>query len=181
MKIPQLKSNMLIINVFFTISTLLPLALSAQADPAGQHLAYATTRDNQFLRPVNTRLNDIPAQAYRHLSKNYPQAREAAWSRVSGGYQARFQENGIMTQVCYDERGAFRQAIRYLEAGQADAELLKKLGRAFPGYQPDIISEINNECRIVYLITLKNQYSMKSVLYREGEFQLIDDLDYAGL
>jgi hypothetical protein len=53
--------------------------------------------------------------------------------------------------------------------------------REFPGFEPDIVSEINNDTRTVYIITLKSAHSMKSVLYKEGSFQVIDDLEYAGL
>jgi hypothetical protein len=181
MKIPQLKSNMLLINALFVVSAALPLSLGAQTGPTRQQMAYTQTGDNVFSRPSNARLNDIPIQAYRHFAKHYQQARETAWSRVSTGYQVRFQQNGVVSQAYYNENGSFRHAIRYLEPAQVDADLVKRLRKAFPGYQLDIVSEINNESRIVFLITMKNQYTMKSVLLREGEFQLIDDLDYAGL
>jgi hypothetical protein len=181
MKIPQLKSNLLFISALIPVSLLLTQPLHAQSDLSGPQIAYSSARETAFSRPSNARLNDIPTVAYRHFAKIYLQHAEGTtWTRVSNGYQARFQDNGILCQVSYDEKGTFRQAIRYLEPAQADADLVRRIRKAFPGYEPDIISEINNECRIVYLITMKNQYTMKSVLLREGEFQLIDDLDYAG-
>lgn len=181
MKIPQLKSNVLFISLLAAITTIPTELTYAQSDPFGQHLAFASVREKAFSRPENTRLNDIPTQAYRHFAKHYQQANEAAWSRVSSGYRVQFRQNGVTSQVSYDEKGTFQQAIRYLEPGQVDIDLVKRIQKAFPGYQLDIVSEINNECRIVFLITLKNQYTMKSVLLREGAFYLIDDLDYAGL
>jgi hypothetical protein len=181
MKIPQLKSNQLFINTLVLFSTILSQPVQAQSDFSGQQFAYATVRETAFTRPVNTRLNDIPAQTYRHFTKHYQQAEAPTWSRVSAGFQVVFRQQGVLSQAIYDEKGSFQHAIRYLDLSQVDADLLKKIRKAFPGYETDIVSEINNECRMVYLITLKSPYSMKSVLYREGEFHLIDDLDYAGL
>lgn len=181
MKIPQLKSNSLFFSTLALFSILLSQPLQAQTDFSGHPVAYAAARETAFIRPINTRLNDIPAQTYRHFAKHYQQAEAPAWSRVSGGFQVLFRHQGALCQAMYDEKGSFQHAIRYLDLEQVDSDLLKKIRKAFPGYDTDIVSEVNNESRIVYLITLKNQYSMKSVLFREGEFYLIDDLDYAGL
>lgn len=181
MKIPQLKSNMLFISALALISATTPQLLSAQTGLSGQQFAFASPQEPAFSRPANTRLNDIPAQAYRHFAKHYQQARETTWAKVSAGYQVQFRQNEVTSQVNYDDKGTFQQAIRYLEPEQVDADMVKRIRKAFPGYQLDIVSEINNECRIIFLITIKNQYAMKSVLLREGEFHLIDDLEYAGL
>jgi hypothetical protein len=181
MKIPQLKSNLLSISALALFSTLFSQPVQAQSELTGQPMAYVSARETAFMRPTNTRLNDIPAQTYRHFAKHYQQAEAPAWSRVSGGFRVQFRQQGVLSQAVYDEKGSFQHAIRYLDLAQVDSDLLKKIRKAFPGYETDIVSEVNNESRIVYLITLKNPYSMKSVLYREGEFHLIDDLDYAGL
>jgi hypothetical protein len=181
MKIPSIKSNYLLINVLFGIGCLVPALLSAQATGTNQSLAYSSLSEQAYTRPANTRLNDIPSHAYRHFAKNYPQAEQTIWSKQSGGYQVRFNASGTLCQANYDRFGNFLHGIRYLEAGQIDGQLLRRLKREFPGFDPDIVSEVNNESRTVYVITLKNAFSMKSVVLREGVFQVIDDLDYAGL
>lgn len=180
MKIPYLKPNLLLINALIAISTSNPHALVAQTDAGSAVLAYHQATERSFSRPVNARLNDIPVQAYRHFVRNFSQAAEESWSKQTSGYQVRFKSSGVLCQASYDRFGNFMYGVRFLEAGQIDGQILKKLKHEFPGYEPDIVSEINNESRTVYMITLKNQYSMKSVLFKEGSFQVIDDLEYAG-
>jgi hypothetical protein len=181
MKIQALKSNFLLINVLVAISALSPLALVAQADAVNQMLAHSQARQTDYARPANTRLNEIPVQAYRHFARNFSHAEETSWSKVAGGFLVRFQSSGTLNQASYDRYGNFLHGIRYLAPTQIDAHLLKRMKREFPGFEPDIVSEINNDTRTVYIITLKSAHSMKSVLYKEGSFQVIDDLEYAGL
>jgi hypothetical protein len=181
MKIPSIKSNFLLINVLFSIGCMAPALLTAQSTGTNQSFAYAPPNELAYTRPANARLNDIPSIAYRHFAKNFPQAEQTIWSKLSGGYQVRFNASGILNQANYDRHGNFLHGIRYLEAGQIDGQILKRLKREFPGFDPDIVSEVNNESRTVYVITLKSAFSMKSVILREGVFQVIDDLDYAGL
>ena len=149
-----------------------------------QHLVAQSTAsmDAKWSRPhpVNVRLNEIPSEAYRHFNRQFSGATETSWSAINKGYQVNFQEDGKVSQAFYDRQGRFLHAIRFLTAAQCDQDLLQRVQREFPGYQVDIISAVSNEFRTVYLITLKNSHTMKSVLYRDGSFSMIDDLDYAG-
>ena len=94
---------------------------------------------------------------------------------------ARFTESDQLNLVYYDNEGSFQYAVRYLAENDLNHDLQKRLKREFPGYQFDILSEINNEVRTVFLVTLKNKYSMKSLMIDQGEIKVIEDLNYAGL
>jgi hypothetical protein len=146
----------------------------ASQSPAGM--------DSKWSRPnpVNVRLNEIPSEAYRHFNRQFSNANEASWSAINKGFQVNFQQDGTLSQAFYDRQGRFLHAIRFLTASQCDQDLVQRVQREFPGYQLDIISAVSNEFRTVYLITLKSSHAMKSVLYRDGSFSMIDDLDYAG-
>lgn len=180
MKMNRLTQGFLLLGMMSVTTAFSPVELTAQADPVGLTMAGAHAVEPGYPRPVNARLNDIPAQAYRHFHKNFSKVEGISWARVNRGFQVRFAWDGIPGQANYDPYGNFLYSVRYFDASQCDALVMDKVKRAFPGYQTDIISEINNDIRIVYLITLKNESSMKSIMIRDGEIQQIDDLSYAG-
>ena len=142
--------------------------------------ASATDTRSGRPNPVNVRLNEIPSEAYRHFNRQFATAAEASWSAIHKGFQVNFQQDGVLSQAFYDRQGRYLHSIRFLSPAQCDQDLLQRLQREFPGFQTDIISAVSNEFRTVYLITLKSTHTMKSVLYRDGSFSMIDDLDYAG-
>lgn len=180
MKMIHVTQGFLLAGMMSVTTAFSPVELTAQSDPLRVTMTSTLTAEPGHPRPENARLNDIPAQAYRHFHKNFSKVEGASWSRDSRGFQVRFQREGIPSQAYYDHHGNFRYAVRYFDASQCDAQVMEKVKRAFPGYQPDIISEINNEVRLVYLLTLKNESSVKSIMIRDGDIQLIDDLSYAG-
>jgi hypothetical protein len=178
-KINRLTYKLLAINLLLATVAFSPVRLKAQEEPAKKiPLEYAVD-ESGYSRPLNVRLNEIPGQAYRHFYKNFPKVASVSWARGCRGYEVRYQAEGIPCQALYDQYGNFQYSVRYLEVAQCDAVILERLKREFPGYQADIISEVNNDTRLVYLVTLKNAISMKSVMIRDGEVQVIDDLAYA--
>ena len=129
----------------------------------------------------NVRLNEINTQAFRHFHKNYPSVEREYWEKTRNGFTVRFKESDKLSLAYYDYQGGFLYAVKYFEESDMDIDLQKRLKREYPGYQFDILTEINNEIKTVYLVTLKNKYSLKSLMIDQGEIRVIDDLNYAGL
>jgi hypothetical protein len=129
----------------------------------------------------NVRLNEINPQAFRHFRKNYPSVEQEYWEKTQNGFTAHFKEGDKLSLAYYDHQGGFLYSVKYFEESDLNNELQKRLKREYPGFQFDILTEINNETKTVYLVTLKNKYAMKSLLIDQGEIRVIDDLNYAGL
>jgi hypothetical protein len=129
----------------------------------------------------NVRLNEINPQAFRHFRKNYPSVEQEYWEKTQNGLTAHFTESGKTSLAYYDNQGGFLYSVKYFEEADLNTDLQKRLKREYPGFQFDILTEINNETKTVYLVTLKNKYAMKSLLIDQGEIKVIDDLNYAGL
>jgi hypothetical protein len=178
-KINRLTYKLLAVSLLLATVAFSPVRLKAQEEQAKKTLSQYVADETGYPRPLNVRLNEIPGQAYRHFHKNFSKVESVTWARGNRGYQVRYQAEGIPGQAFYDQHGNFQYSVRYLDVAQCDAVILERLKREFPGYQADIISEVNNESRLAYLVTLKNAFSMKSVMIRDGEVQVIDDLAYA--
>jgi hypothetical protein len=129
----------------------------------------------------NVRLNEINPQAFRHFRNNFPTVEQEYWEKTQKGFTAHFKETEKTSLAYYDNQGGFLYSVKYFEASDMKNELKKRLKRDYPGFQFDILTEITNEIKTVYLVTLKNNYVMKSLLIDQGEIRVIDDLNYAGL
>ena len=129
----------------------------------------------------NVRLNEINTQAFRHFRKNNPLIEHEYWEKTQNGLTVRYKDSDKLGLAYYDNQGAFLYTVKYFEESDLNIDLQKRLKREYPGFQFDILTEINNEIKTIYLVTLKNKYSMKSLLIDQGEIRVIDDLNYAGL
>jgi hypothetical protein len=129
----------------------------------------------------NVRLNEINTLAFRHFHKNNPNVEQEFWEKTHQGFIAHFKDSDKSSFAYYDNQGAFLYSVKYFEESDLNIDLQKRLKREYPGFQFDILTEINNEIKSVYLVTLKNKYAMKSLLIDQGEIRVIDDLNYAGL
>jgi phage-related protein len=135
--------------------------------------------DQQFQR--NVRLNEINVSAIRHFRKNHPTVEQEYWEKTQQGLTVHFKDMDKMSLAYYDNQGAFLYSVKYFEESYLNNDLQKRLRREYPGFQFDILTEINNDTKTIYLVTIKNKYSMKSLLIEQGEIRVIDDLNYAGL
>jgi len=127
----------------------------------------------------NVRLNEINSQAFRHFKKNYTSVNAEVWCKTKDGFVVKFEDQQIINQVFYDERGAFRYGIKYFEEKDLGKEIRHRVHKEFPGYQIDVVSEINSDVNTVYLMSLKNKTSVKNIMLSDSDLKVIEDIMYA--
>jgi hypothetical protein len=156
-----------------------PSSMTAQGRVDHVYFASMGVGNRDISRSNVLRLNDIPALAARHLHKNYQKTESVSWSRKQGGYVATLNQDGRLHQINYDQAGNFQYSIRFLEVKDLGEQMLKQIKKEYPAFAFDIIAEVKNEIRTEIILTLKNEYVMKSLMIRNGQIQVIDQLDYA--
>lgn len=181
MNFSKILCKSLIIISIGGISLLFSSKIQAQAN-----IKKAIYKESGFSVPEyqvqsNIRLNDINPQAFRHFRKNYPAIEQEYWEKTQNGLIAHFKNAENISLAYYDNQGAFLYSVKYFEESALNHELQKRIKREYPGFQFDILTEVNNEIKTIYLVTLKNKYNMKSLMIDQGEIRVIDDLNYAGL
>ena len=127
----------------------------------------------------NVRLNEINAQAFRHFKKNHSSVNNEYWSKTKDGFVVKFEDQQIINQVFYDERGAFRYGVKYCEEKDLGKEIRYRVHKEFPGYQIDVVSEINSDDNTIYLMSLKNKTSVKNIMLSDSDLKVIEDIMYA--
>ena len=127
----------------------------------------------------NLRLNDINPQAFRHFKKNYSSVSNEYWSKTDAGFVVKYTENQVISQVFYDQRGAFMYGIKYFEEKDLSKEIRSMVHKEFPEYQIDVVSEINSDANVIYLMSLKNKMTVKNIMISETGLRVIEDILYA--
>ena len=181
MNIPKILNISLITSTLCFFLVVLSIDLKAQSS-GKKHISKETgfnIPDQQV--QSNVRLNEINTLAFRHFRKNNPQIEHEYWEKTQHGLTVKFKDSDKVSLAYYDNQGAFLYSVKYFEESDLNVDLQKRLKREYPGFLFDILTEINNEIKTVYLVTLKNKYSMNSLLIEQGEIRVIDDLIYAGL
>jgi len=95
------------------------------------------------------------------------------------GFVVKFEDQQIINQVFYDERGAFRYGVKYCEEKDLGKEIRYRVHKEFPGYQIDVVSEINSDDNTIYLMSLKNKTSVKNIMLSDSDLKVIEDIMYA--
>jgi hypothetical protein len=179
MKKYPIRFKLLIISALASASLSFPGILPAQGSADRVFYASFTSESRSLAGPKLLRLNEIPGVASRHLLKNYQQTASVSWSRKPGGFIATLNQAGRVFQVNYDQAGNFQYSVRFMEMEDLGEKLLRQIKKEYPSFTFDIIAEVKNEVRTQIIVTLKNEYLMKSLMIRDGQIQVIDQLDYA--
>ena len=145
---------------------------------ASNHTNLATGTAGASPKADHRRMNEIHANAVRHYLRNYPDAANAQWHKSGTGYQVKFLEKGQECLAIYTEKGLFRHTVRFLDESVLHPSVLKKIRKDFPEYATDIVAEILTENKKQFLVTLKNNRSMKSLVIDQQAITVIDELEY---
>ena len=124
----------------------------------------------------NIPLNEINSRAFRnfhHIFRNISDPEH--WFFSQQGYQVSFTIRGVYYQAFFDPRGGYRYSLHHYSGKEIPREAGDLIKRKFPDYQLDIVTEITDGDKIVYLVRLVGVSSIKTVSACDGEIQVIGE------
>ncbi len=142
-------------------------AQTAYAIPA----AYSYSGAENGIRG-NVPLNEINIHAFRHFSKKYRSIMDEAWFKTDQGYTVVFTNNSRLNRVFYGVRGNFLCAVSYYPGSEMDKATAFWINKKFPGYGIDVVTELNDDENTVYMVTIKNRFSVKTLSVCNGVIEL---------
>jgi hypothetical protein len=128
----------------------------------------------------NVPLNEINIRAFRQFGKMFPRISEENWFKNKDGYIVSFVQDLVRNQVQFNPKGAFQYTIRYYEEKDMSAELSRAIKRRFPDYRINVITEIMNGEKTLYLVKIENHLSVKTVSVVDGKMEITEDLVNGG-
>ena len=123
----------------------------------------------------NVPLNEISTRACRQFYRLFPKADLGQyWYACSDGYQVSFTEKGVHYQAWFDPRGGYRYSLHYYAGKDIPREPGDLLRRKYPDYQINVVTEITDGDRVVYLVRMVSATSIKTISVCEGEIEVIE-------
>lgn len=124
----------------------------------------------------NIPLNEINGRAFRNFHHIFRHVSDGErWFYSGQGYQVSFTIRGVYYQAFFDSHGGYRYSLHHYAGKEIPREAGDLIRRKYPDYQLDIVTEITDGDKIVYLIRLVGISSIKTVSLCDGDIELIGE------
>jgi hypothetical protein len=155
-----------------------PCLSFAQTD---YHAAAYTYNDEGNAVTSNVPLNEINAHAWRNFHRLFPAAAgQENWFASGEGYKVSFSMQGLQYQAWFGNHGVYRYSLHYYEGKEIPREPGDLIRRKYPDYQINIVTEITDGEKTVYLVRIVTPLHIKTVSVCDGEMRVVEEESVGG-
>jgi hypothetical protein len=145
------------------------------------HPAAYTYNDAGSTITCNVPLNEINPHAWRHFHRLFPGAQGGEyWFASAEGYQVSFYLNSYHYQAYFDQRGAYRYSLHYYMGSEIPRDPGEMICRKFPDYRIDVVTEVTDGEKTIYLVKMVNASSIRTLSVCDGKMDIIEELTNGG-
>jgi hypothetical protein len=124
----------------------------------------------------NVPLNEINSHALRNFHRIFPKLTGSEyWFHSSQGYQVSFSLEGRYHQAYFDEHGYYRYSLHHYAGKEIPREPGDLIKSKYPDYQLNIVTEITDGEKIVYLVRLVSPNQVKTISLCDDEIRVVGD------
>lgn len=156
---------------------LIPFLTFGQSD---HHPAAYTYNDGGNVISSNVPLNEINTRAWRNFHRQFPSAGQVYWFSFNEGYQVAYKLHDVHYQAWFDPRGNYRYSLHYYAGKEIPKDPGDLIRRKFPDYRINVVTEVTDGEKIVYLVRLAGLADIKTLSVCEGDISIIEEqaIDY---
>ena len=138
------------------------------------HPAAYTYNDQGNTISSNVPLNEINSRAWRSFHRLFASlACAESWFYSDQGYQVSFTLKGKYYQAFFDQHGSYRYSLHHYAGKEIPREPGDLLRRKYSDYQLNVVTEITDGEKVVYLVRLVSPTNIKTVSLCDDEIQVI--------
>ena len=124
----------------------------------------------------NVPLNEINIHAWRNFHRIFRKvAGDENWFYSDQGYRVAFLRRGYHYEAYFDDRGGYRYSLHHYAGKDIPREPGDILKRKYPDYHLNVVTEITDGEKIVYLVRLVSTTTIKTISLCDGDIQLIGE------
>jgi hypothetical protein len=112
---------------------------------------------------------DISEKALMAFKKDYRNANDIQWSIVENKYMARFNNDGRITRILYDNKGHIVYSLSEGTAKNLPADVKKAVRSIYFDYSITMITELHIFDKTAWIVTLEDETSMVTVKVVDDE------------
>lgn len=156
---------------------LVPFLSPGQSD---YHPVAYTFNDGGNVISSNVPLNEINTRAWRNFHRLFPAAGQEYWFSFNEGYQVSYNLHSVHYQAWFDPRGNYRYSLHYYSGKEIPQDPGDLIRRKYPDYQINIVTEVTDGEKVIYLVRVASLSSIKTLSVCDGEIRVIEDqaIDY---
>jgi hypothetical protein len=102
-------------------------------------------------------------------------AGEENWVSSVEGYKVSFTVHGKQYQAWFGNHGAYRYSLHYYPGKEIPRETGDLIRRKYPEYQLNIVTEITDGEKTVYLVRLVSPIHIKTLSVCDGDMRVVED------
>ena len=119
---------------------------------------------------------EINNKAVRNFTKDYKKATGVKWMKTSGGqFAAYFSNDNIQSLVVYNKKGNYECMLRYYQEEKLPREIRGLVKSTYYDYDIYLITEVNRNEKIAYVVKMEDKTSWKTVKVVDGEMEVMED------
>jgi len=117
----------------------------------------------------------VSMRVLRDFAKSFKHVTNEKWYKVSDGFMASFNDNGIETKVAYDRKGVFHCILRTLNESQLPADIRAIVKSKYYDFKILVVYEITHDGDPVYIFKIEDNKTLKMLRVADGEIEVVTD------
>ena len=113
--------------------------------------------------------------ALRDFAKSFKNVTNEKWYKVSDGFMASFNDNGIETKVAYDRKGVFHCILRTMNESQVPSDIRAIVKSKYYDYKILVAYEITHDSDPVYIFKIEDSKTLKMLRIANEEIEVVTD------
>jgi len=119
--------------------------------------------------------NLVSMRVLRDFAKSFKSVTNEKWYKVSDGFMASFDDNGIETKVAYDRKGVFHCVLRTLNESQLPTDIRAIVKSKYYDFKILVAYEITHDSDPVYIFKIEDSKTLKMLRVADGEIEIVTD------
>jgi hypothetical protein len=117
----------------------------------------------------------IKMNALRDFAKSFKNVTNEKWYKVSDGFMASFNDDGIETKVAYDRKGVFHCILRTMNENQVPSGIRAMVKSRYYDYKILVAYEITHNSDPVYIFKIEDGKTLKMLRIADEEMVVVTD------
>jgi hypothetical protein len=141
----------------------------------GREVAVYSDPGNNFFS--NVPINELSAKAYRRFHRRFREVPTGEyWFKSVQGYQVSFTLDRHHEYAYYLPGGSFLYSLRYYNGKELARDMTEFVKKRFPDYKVDVVTEVNDGLRTLYILQIMNPDNIKVVTIADGRIDIIKEM-----
>jgi hypothetical protein len=172
----KMTSNILMLSIILIAGQSTANAQNNGRDLAGTPKDLGFDFKNPSVNGSGIRLNEININAARDFKRKFKNATNITWTKSTNLTSVYFNQDDIRMRSTYNAKGDWEYTIRYYDEYKLPSEIRHLVRSTYYDMPIIMVTEFKRVDQITYFIRLENQKTLLTVMIREGEMTIFEQL-----